>query len=383
MRIAHFDAFSGISGDMTVGALIDAGVPADELFAALESLGTGARFSAAKTVRGGLAATKFDVAHGDQRSHRHLPQILKILEGSALPESAKENASRIFTRLAEAEAAVHGTTVEKVHFHEVGAVDSICDIAGACTALAMLGIGRVTCSAVNLGSGTVQTQHGVMPVPAPATAALLAGRPIYARGPAAELTTPTGAAIAAVLAADFGAPPAMRLGASGYGAGSKDFAGHANVLRVLTGEAAGVPEAMEVAVLEANIDDSSPQVLAFAVERLHAAGALDATLTPMLMKKGRPGSLLRVIARPEDRERLAAAIFAETSTLGLRIHSAERRVLERRVVSVETEFGIVPVKASEHGFAPEYEDCRRIALEKGVPLKQVLAAATAAYLRNR
>jgi len=383
MRICYLDAFSGISGDMTVGALLDAGADQHALTDGLSSLGTGASFRVEKTKRRGLAATKFTVEGGESKKHRHLPQILEIIERGSLPARAKKTAAAVFRRLGDAESRVHGVSIEKVHFHEIGAVDSICDIVGACVGLELLGVTEVYCSPVNVGSGTVETEHGVLPVPAPATARLLQGKPVYARGPAIELTTPTGAALAATLAKEFGAMPPMRITATGYGAGGKDLAEHANVLRLLAGEMGEAREATSVAVVEANIDDSTPEVLGYAMERLLAEGALDVTLTAVLMKKNRPGNLLRVIARPEDRERLAGVVLAETSTLGLRIYGAERRVQERRLVEVETSHGKVRVKATAGGaFAPEYEDCRRIALEKGVPLRQVMAAACQAYLNN-
>jgi pyridinium-3,5-bisthiocarboxylic acid mononucleotide nickel chelatase len=383
MKICYLDAFSGISGDMTVGALIDAGADSPALVRALENLGTGAKFEVEKTKRRGIAASKFRVIGGDGQGHRHLKQILEIIAKSGISERAKQNATAVFQRLGEAEAKVHDIPIEKVHFHEVGAVDSICDIVGACAGLDLLDIGAVYSSPVNVGSGTVKTEHGVLPVPAPATATLLAGKPIYARGPSLELTTPTGAAIATTLATEFGALPPMRVIASGYGAGDYDFPEHANVLRVLIGESSGAEESTTVTVLEANIDDSSPQVLGYAMERLLEAGALDVTLTSVLMKKARPGTLLRVIARPEDREMLARVVFEETSTLGLRIYSAERRVKERHSVEVVTSHGTVRMKIAENGsFAPEYEDCRKLARELGVPLKQILAEASLAYLKN-
>jgi pyridinium-3,5-bisthiocarboxylic acid mononucleotide nickel chelatase len=383
MKICYFDAFSGISGDMTVGALVDAGADFGAITAALDSLGTGAVFRLEKVKRKGVTASKFTVEAEDTKKHRHLPQILKMIEGGAMSQRAKQNAAAVFQRLGEAEAAVHGVPVEKVHFHEVGAVDSICDIVGACVALDLLGIGEVYCSPVNTGHGTVNTQHGVLPVPAPATARLLEGKPVYARGPAMELTTPTGAAIVAALARGFGAPPAMTLLASGYGAGDREFPDHANVLRVLTGERSGAKETTTVTVIEANIDDSTPEVLGYAMERLMDQGALDVTLTPLLMKKGRPGTLLRVIAAPEESERLAGVVFAETSTLGVRQYPAERRVQARSVIEVETPHGKVRVKVSASGaFAPEYEDCRRVAQESGVPLRQVMAEAGFAYLKE-
>ena len=268
MKICYLDAFSGISGDMTVGALIDAGADSKQLVQALEALGTGAKFEVEKTKRRGIAASKFRVMGGDGKTHRHLKHILEIIAKSGISVRAKQNASAVFQRLGEAEAKVHDVSIEKVHFHEVGAVDSICDIVGACIGLDLLDIGEVYSSPMNVGSGTVNTEHGVLPVPAPATAELLAGKPIYARGPSLELTTPTGAAIAATLATEFGALPPMRIIANGYGAGDHDFPEHANVLRVLIGETTGAKESTTVTVLEANIDDSSPQVLGYAMETI-------------------------------------------------------------------------------------------------------------------
>jgi uncharacterized protein (TIGR00299 family) protein len=381
MNICYLDAFSGISGDMTVGALIDAGAPADGVIDALHSLETGARFEVEKTIRGGIAASKFRVHVPDApQKHRHLHRILEMISRGRLPGQAKASAARVFERLAEAEAQVHGTSVEKVHFHEVGAVDSIADIVGASVALELLEIVELHISPINVGSGTVQTEHGLLPIPAPATALLLQGKPIYSRGPAVELTTPTGAALAAALGTGFGVLPAMTIRSIGHGAGDRDFPNQPNVLRALVGEKTSAPEATLVSVLEANIDDSSPQVLGYAMDRLMEAGALDVTLLPVQMKKNRPGVILSVLAKPEDQERLARIVFEETSTLGLRIHSAERRVEPRRMVEVETKFGKVRGKVSPLGvFAPEYEDCRAIAQANGVPLRQVQAAAQKAY----
>lgn len=383
MKICYFDAFSGISGDMTVGALLDAGADATALTTALASLDTGAAFKIEKTKRRGIAASKFTVAGGVTKAHRHLPHILQMIDRADLPARAKKNAAAVFQRLGEAEAKVHDVPIEKVHFHEVGAVDSICDIVGACTALELLGIEEIHSSPVNVGSGTVNTEHGVLPIPAPATAELLAGRPVYSRGPSMELTTPTGAALITTLAASFGSLPPMKMLASGYGAGDKDFKEHANVLRAIVGETSGASEATTVSVLEANIDDASPQVLGYAMERLLEAGALDVTLEALLMKKNRPGTLLRVIAQPEQQENLAELILAETTTLGLRMYSAERRVRSRRIVEVETRYGKARIKVSEDGsFAPEYDDCRELAMKTGTPLKEVLAEANLVYLKN-
>jgi pyridinium-3,5-bisthiocarboxylic acid mononucleotide nickel chelatase len=381
--VCYFDAFSGISGDMLVGALADAGADPAAITDAVGSLETGAVLSFEKVTRAGIAATKFHVTGGELRLHRHLQQIITLIAKSSLSARAKANASAIFQRLGTVEAVVHNVPIERVHFHEVGAVDSIADIVGVCAALDTLGVETLFCSPLNLGSGTVKTEHGVLPVPAPATAALVEGKPVYARGPAVELTTPTGAAVVTTLAKEFGVMPPMKIERTGYGAGGHDFADQANVLRVMLGELTGASEAITVTVIEANIDDLSPQVLAYALDRLLVAGALDATLQPLEMKKGRPGTLLRVIARPEQREALVAIVFAETSTFGLRMYAAERRVQSRSWVEVDTPHGRVRMKVSGEGsYAPEYEDCRRLALDTGVPLKQILAEANYAYLKN-
>jgi len=381
--ICYLDAFSGLSGDMLVGALADAGADSGAIRAGVESLGIGTTVSFERVTRRGLAAMKFRVAAPVETKHRHLSGIVKLIEGAELSAEARANAVRVFRRLAEAEAAVHGVEIERVHFHEAGAADSIADVVGACLGFALLGVDAIRCSAVNVGSGTVESEHGTLPVPAPATEALLRGRPVYARGPAMELTTPTGAAVAVTLAEDFGAMPAMRIQKTGYGAGDRDFAAHANVLRVLVGEPTGAREATTVTVIECNIDDQSPQVLGFVLERLMDAGALDASLQPIGMKKGRPGTLLRVIAQPEDRERLAAIVFAETSTLGVRSYHAERMVEARELVEVKTQYGSVRVKITGSGqMAPEYEDCRALALATGVPLKTILAEATYEYQKS-
>ncbi len=309
-----------------------------------------------------------------------MPQIEKIICGGELSQAAREKSLAVFRRLGEAEAKSHDVAIEKVHFHEVGAVDSICDIVGACVALDQLGVAEVWSSRVNVGSGTVNTEHGVLPVPTPATAELLRDRPIYSAGPETELTTPTGAALLATLATSFGALPAVRVLAQGFGAGDKDFSTQANVLRVLIAQRAAASESIEVSVLEANIDDSTPQVLGYAMERLLEAGALDVTLTPIFMKKNRPGTLISVVAPPALAEQLAAILFAETTTLGLRILQAERRVLARNMAEVETPYGKVRIKYTETGsFVPEYEDCRKAAAEHGIPLRTVIAAANRAF----
>jgi pyridinium-3,5-bisthiocarboxylic acid mononucleotide nickel chelatase len=383
MTLCYLDAFSGLSGDMLVGAMADAGADTRALTDAISSLGTGATFEFEKVKRHGLAGTQFHVRWEPQIAHRHLGAVVRIIEAGELPERAKRRAIQVFQKLSEAEALAHDVSIEKVHFHEVGAVDSISDIVGACVGLELLGVEQLYCSPVNVGSGTVETEHGTLPVPAPATARLLTGKPVYARGPAVELTTPTGAAVAAALATAFGAMPPMTIAATGYGAGTKDFAEHANLLRITIGTATQVSESTTVDVIEANIDDLSPQVLGYALERLMAAGALDVSLQPLEMKKGRPGTLLRVVTQPELRETLAALIFRETSTLGLRIYTAERRVQTRHFVEVDTPHGKIRVKVGgDGGFAPEFEDCRRVAIETGAALKQVLAEANFAYLNT-
>jgi len=379
----YLDAFSGISGDMLVGALADAGADTDAIAAAVSSLNAGAEVSFEKVKRNGIGATKYHVAAAETHTHRHLSHIVKMIEKGALVPRARQNAIAIFRRLGEAEAQVHQIAIEKVHFHEVGAVDSIADIVGAAVAFDLLDVDTIVCSPVNVGSGTVRAEHGVLPVPAPATALLLNGAPVYSRGPAVELTTPTGAAVAATLSQRFGPLPPMRISRTGFGAGTRDFPEHANVLRVILGEPTGADESLSVAVIEANIDDLNPQVLAYAMEKLLEFGALDVSLQPILMKKGRAGHLLRVIARPEDREALAQIVFSETSTFGLRIYAAERRVQARSWKEVNTQYGKVRVKVSSEGYyAPEYEDCRKLALASGVALKHIIAEANFAYLNQ-
>ncbi len=379
MKLCYLDAFSGISGDMTVGALLDAGASFNALQEALNGLGTGATVSLEKTKRRGLSASKFRVEGGEQKAHRHLSHILKMIDAAPLSGGVKAMSEAVFRRLAEAEAKVHATTIEKVHFHEVGAFDSICDIVGACFCLDNLGIEQVASSAINVGSGTANTEHGVLPVPTPATAELLAGKPVYSRGPALELTTPTGAAIASTLATSFGALPPMNIAVTGYGAGDRDFPENANVLRVLIGESRKAVEATSVSILETNLDDTNPQILAYAMERLLEAGALDVTITPLVMKKSRPGSMFTVIARPEDQEALAAILLSETSALGLRVSTAERRVLSRDFFEIDTKYGRVRMKVAGSSASPEFDDCRELAKRAGVPLRQVLAEAQAVW----
>jgi pyridinium-3,5-bisthiocarboxylic acid mononucleotide nickel chelatase len=383
MKLCYIDAFSGISGDMTVGALLDAGADFEALNAALTSLGTGATFRFEPTKRRGIAAGKFHVDGTDSKAHRHLHHIETMIGDSTLPDAVKTNATAVFRRLALSESKMHATTIEKVHFHEVGAVDSICDIVGACFCLDNLGVEAIHCSAINVGSGTVRTEHGILPVPAPATADLLIGKPVYSRGPEVELTTPTGAALVSTLAGGFGPMPPMSILSAGYGAGDKDFPEHANVVRVLIGNTTGASESTTVVVMETNIDDSTPELLGYAMEKLLEAGALDVSFTPIQMKKNRPGSKLTVVAEPDKREALAEIVLRETSSLGVRMYNAERRVQSRRIVHVSTPYGPVRVKIAQSGAAaPEFEDCRQLAASNNVPLKQVMTEATLAYLRD-
>jgi uncharacterized protein (TIGR00299 family) protein len=390
MKLAYFDCFSGISGDMTLGALVDAGCSVDVLRAGLAGLEVpGWTISTEKVWKNGMAATYVRVATEDQSKHRGLTEILGIIEKSRLSEKVKKNTAAIFRRLGEAEATVHDVPIEKIHFHEVGAVDAIVDIAGACIGFETLGIEKFACSALNVGGGTAKMAHGVLPVPAPATAKLLQGKPTYSNGVQKELVTPTGAAIVATLCETFGPQPAMSVTAIGYGAGTADLEGQPNVMRLMVGEAAGKVVAgfdEEIAVIEANLDDMNPQIYGYFQEKALAAGALDVYTTPVQMKKSRPGTLLTVLCKPEDTNALMTLVFAETTTLGARSYRAQRRVLPRETVSVSTQYGEVHIKLSRvngsiRHAAPEYEDCRKLAAEKNVPLQQVISEAMRSFER--
>ena len=383
MRVCYLDAFSGVSGDMLVGALVDAGANAEELLAGLLSLDTGAAYRLEPVKRKGIAATKFHVDGTDSKSHRHLPQIVKMIEGAELTARVQSNALAVFEKLAEAEAAVHGVPKRRSIFTKwARSIPS--PISSARAGFHLLGVRRIGCSAINVGSGTVTADHGVMPVPTPATALLLKGIPVYSAGPATELCTPTGAAVVATLASEFGRMPAMTVEATGHGSGTKEFPEMANVLRILIGEDGQIPEAIRVRVVEANLDDTSPQVVGHAMERLFAEGALDVTMQAVFMKKNRPGVKLTVLCRPEDWTRLSRVIFTETTTFGVRAYEADRLVQQRHWEEVETRFGTVRVKVAGGGtFSPEYEDCRQVAVHAGVPLKVVLAEASAIFLAGR
>ena len=388
MKIVYLDCFSGVSGDMLLGALVDAGVDGEALKREIAKLGFDdlrVRFTSCR--RAAIGGTKAVVEAAHDHHHRSLSKIEGILAGSRLDQDTKDRSRRIFRRLGEVEAAIHQTPVEKIHFHEVGALDALADVVGACAGFRLLEVEKVYCSPINVGGGTVKAAHGVMPVPAPATAALLSGAPIYSEGPAVELTTPTGAAIVTEMAEEFGPLPPMTTTSVGYGAGDRDFKDRPNLLRVMVGKTNAAQEAAEVHVIEANVDDMSPQLAGYVRERLLDAGALDVTLTPIFMKKDRPGFMLSVLSAPADHEKLGELIFVETTTLGLRSYPAARRVLERRWEAVDTKYGSVRVKvASENGTVrnvmPEYEDCKKIALDKGLPLKDVLQQAGFEYWRN-
>lgn len=390
MSLAYLDCASGISGDMFLGACLDAGLHTSPLLAELAKLPLGPyELKPERVLRGGLAGTHVEIAIPREQPHRHLAPIERMIESSALSAGVKERSRRIFRRLGEAEALLHAKPIEQVHFHEVGAVDAILDIVGACVALDLLEIEELVVSPLNVGSGRVAAAHGSLPVPAPATAELLRGVPIYSSGVEAELVTPTGAAIVSTLAGSFGPLPPMSVERIGYGAGARDLPGQPNLARLFIGQKAPKPLIPNpggevVAVIETSVDDMSPEVYGFLVERALAAGALDISCAPIEMKKNRPGLDIRLLASPEQAEALADLIFAETTTLGLRISTAERRVLERELVTVETPYGRVRVKLGRRNgrvvnAAPEYEDCRRAALERGVPLKEVMQAALEAY----
>jgi len=397
MRIAYLECFSGISGDMLLGALADAGAPAAELAAVPAKLGLeGASLCLGKTKRSHIGATQARVEQADSAKHPHrsLSSIEQMIARSSLPERTRRNAVAVFRRLGEVEARIHSVPMEKVHFHEVGAVDSLVDIVGACAGLDLLGIEKLYCSPLNVGGGTVRTEHGALPAPAPATVELLkgVGAPVYSSGAQAELVTPTGAAVVATLAVGFGGMPAMKLMAAGYGAGSQDFPDRPNVLRILVGEAAGdgvepAASAPTVCVIEANIDDMSPQIAGHLTEQALAAGALDIYFTPVQMKKNRGGIVVSLVVETGDRERMARLLFRESTTIGLRIYTAERRTLDRSHVTVDTTYGPLRVKVSRLegevlNFAPEYDDCQKVARERGVPLKMVLAEANFRYLEK-
>jgi uncharacterized protein (TIGR00299 family) protein len=426
LKTLYFDCFSGASGDMIVGALIDAGVPLDDVRRALGSLAIAPDAVWTDRVsRAGIAATKFcvrgedpsgghhehrhghdhahdhghDHDHGhhghahapagtvvaDSHAHRSLAEIRALIDRSALSPEGKDRAKQLFDRLGRAEAAIHGTSLDQVHLHEVGALDSIIDIVGAVYAIEWLGVDRIVASPLNVGGGTIRSAHGVYPVPAPATLRLLEGAPVYSGPQQSELVTPTGALLITAYASEYGAVPPMRILQTGYGAGTREFVDMPNVLRVVIGDADATAGVHTVAVIEAEIDDMNPQIFGLLMERLLADGALDVFYTPIQMKKSRPGTLLTIVAPVQARERLTATVFRETTTIGVRYRDMQRECLDRETVAVETPFGVVRFKVARRGgeimnVSPEFEDCVRLATEHAKPVKEIQAAASKAFL---
>lgn len=388
MKIIYFDCFAGASGDMLLAALLDAGAALETVKRELAYLPlTGYELKLNRVLKKGISALSLTVAIAEkQQPHRHYRQIAAMLEASVLSPQVKSMSLAVFRRLAEAEGKIHGKAVADVHFHEVGAIDSIIDIVGIAAALYSLGAEKICSSPLHSGTGFVRCAHGELPVPAPATLELLSGVPVYSRGIEAELLTPTGAAVLSTLA-EFVPLPSMTVIKSGYGAGKKELS-IANLLRVIVGIAAAPAAGYlreETVMLEANIDDMNPEFYSYILEKLFAAGALDVTLIPIQMKKGRPGTMLSVLARQEQEEPLLDIIFTETTTLGIRRHTAEKLMLPRRLISVETAYGLVRVKIAESSnsivnAAPEYQDCLQLAKATGTPLKKIYAAAMAAAL---
>lgn len=389
-RIAYFDCFSGASGDMILGALLHAGADADALRQMLSRLDIGAwSLEMEDVARHGIGALRAIVRTPEESGHgRHLHHIETIIRSAGLPREVEEPAIAIFRRLGEAEAAIHQTDVESLHFHEVGAVDAIVDIVGACVLLHLLGIERVFASPLPMGHGFVECMHGTIPLPAPAVVELTKGVPTYGVDAEAELVTPTGAAILTTLAESFGPMPALRTKAVGYGAGSRELPDRPNLLRVVIGEEPREASVDTVAVVETNIDDLSPQFYEAAMERLFQAGALDVFLQPVVMKKSRPGVLVTALCPPALVEKVAAVLFAETTTLGVRIYEARRQCMERRLVPVETPYGAIRMKVARWGdmvdrAMPEYEDVRRAADAARAPVTRVWEAAMLAYREQK
>ncbi len=379
--IAYLDCFSGISGDMLLGALVDAGVPLERLAEELSRLPVkGYELTAKEVRRCSLRATKVDVVIKDsgqqETGRRRFGDIKKIVESSSLPGPVREKGLSIFKRLFEAEAVIHGGRYDRVHLHELGAVDCIVDIFGTLIGLDMLGIDTVYSSPLNLGSGTVGTHHGLLPVPAPAAVELLKGKPVYASDISFELTTPTGAVLVSSLAGAFGPVPEMRISKTGTGAGARDFGEQPNVLRIFIGSRVDRGDG-GISVIETNIDDMNPQVYEYVMDKLFGAGALDVFLTQIIMKKGRPGIKLTALCTEDRKDDLIGIILRETTSIGLRFHRAGRKTLPRGIKPVETKFGTVNVKvikpgARERRISVEYEDCRRIAEKLDIPLPEVM-----------
>jgi uncharacterized protein (TIGR00299 family) protein len=401
-RVLYFDCFSGISGDMALGAMLDAGLPLDDLKRALGSLALpGVHIHADRVLRAGVSATKFIVHehdHGHARDdhghehgpheHRSLSEIFELIDGARLSPEGRDRAKTMFRRLGEAEAAIHQMPLDEVHLHEVGALDSIIDIVGIVFAMEWVGADRIVSSPLNVGGGTVQSAHGHFPVPAPATVRLLGDAPVYSGAVQKELVTPTGALIVSSYAGSFGPIPAMSIERVGYGAGDHDDPTTPNVLRVLIGRAAVQPSAERVTVVECEIDDMNPQIFGVAMDRLYAAGALEVFYVPIQMKKNRPGTLLTVIVPTERRSAIADVVFRETTTIGLRYYEADRECLSREIVTVETPIGSVRFKIAWRdgrvvNAVPEFEDCANLAAANNLPVKEVQGIAVAAFADTR
>jgi uncharacterized protein (TIGR00299 family) protein len=433
MRIAYLECFSGISGDMFLGALVDAGVPLELFRQTVEALGVDARLEVSRVLRSGISATKVDVIssgekdlpreefwaerrqqshehehhhdhshtnhehhhhehHHGHHAHRGLSEIRRIIGNAGISDVARQKAIRIFEALGAAEAKIHNKPIDEIHFHEVGAIDAIVDITCAAVGAEALKVDSIVCSPLNVGGGTVKCAHGVFPIPAPATLELLRNAPIYSGEIQKELVTPTGAAIISVLASRFSTFPRMKPERTAYGAGTRDFKDHPNVLRLTIGEtlddaASLIPEEA-IAILEANVDDMTPQLFGYVMEQVLQKGALDVFATAVQMKKNRPGMLLTVLCRPEDAQRLTKLIFTETTTLGVRMREEKRATLARRHFAVDTRWGEVRMKVanlngSVSNYAPEYEDCRRIAEQQHIPLKAVMQEAIKIYLERK
>jgi pyridinium-3,5-bisthiocarboxylic acid mononucleotide nickel chelatase len=376
MKIAYFDCFSGISGDMIAGSLLDAGLDIKMLETEIDKLGLeSVKIKASKIVKQNIASTKFDVIYEDQSHHRHLRHLNALVENTSLDNDIIEKAKEVFLKIAVAEAKIHNMPLEKVHFHEVGAIDTIVDVVAALTGLKMLGVEKVYCSRLNVGSGFVTFSHGKFPVPAPATAEILRDVPTYSTDSKGELVTPTGAAIITALADSFGDMPSIKTQAIGYGAGTKDFE-HPNVLRVYLGEMAAEGASEEIDVIETDIDDMNPQWYDHVMERLYGEGALEVFFTNIQMKKNRPGVKLTILAKPGDKDRLIKIIFKDTTSLGVRFRRESRVILKREVKTFETSFGEVNAKVSyfndeKVNIKVEYDDLKRLAFENKLSIKQI------------
>ncbi|MCP4193983.1 MAG: nickel pincer cofactor biosynthesis protein LarC [Planctomycetaceae bacterium] len=387
MKTIYLDCASGISGDMMLGALVDLGVDLAAIQTGVDSLGLpSCQLKCEEVKRHAFRASHVKVVHEPEHAHRHLHHITEMIARSSLSDAAQELATRIFTRLGEAEAKVHGTTIEKVHFHEVGAVDSIADIVGAAIGISMIGAERIVCSPIPTGTGFIEIAHGRCSLPAPATAELLRGIPLVELEVPFELTTPTGAAIVASVATSFGGLPDMAIESIGYGAGSRDLKSQANLLRMIVGQPSTLTPRDRIVVLETNLDDVTGEILGYCTQRLMEAGALDVFTTAIQMKKNRPGTQLSVLCAADQVVELEAIVFQETRTLGIRRWQADRHLLEREPCDLQTPLG--PIRAKKITlsdgsvcFSPEFEDCQRIAREKQIPLQQVLDVAKHEQMR--